>query len=56
VGPFWQTEPCRTFFLRAFARTNYIDVNTTRKNGQTGDRIAVGDPWSVVFDWLNRDI
>jgi superfamily I DNA/RNA helicase len=56
VGRFQQTETCRAFLLRAFARANYIDVNTTRKNGQTDDRIAVGDPWSVVFDWLNKDI
>jgi hypothetical protein len=54
VGPFRQTETCRTFLLRAFARANYIDVNTTRKNGQTGNKIAVGDPWSVVLDWLKR--
>jgi hypothetical protein len=39
---------------RVCARVNYIDVNTTRKNGQTDDRIAVGDPWSLVFDWLKR--
>jgi hypothetical protein len=52
VGPFRQIETCRTFILRAFARANYADVNTTRKNGQTDDRIAVGDPRSAVFDWL----
>jgi hypothetical protein len=56
VGPFRQTETCLTFLLRAFVRANYIDVNTTRKNGQTDDRISVGGSWSVVFDWLNRDV
>jgi hypothetical protein len=41
---------------RVCARANYIDVSTTRKTVKTDDRIAVGDPWSVVLDWLNRDI
>jgi hypothetical protein len=51
-----KTETCCTFLLCAVARANYIDDNTTRKNGQIDDRIAVGDPWSDVFDWFNRDI
>jgi hypothetical protein len=43
VGPFWQTETCRTFLLCAFARANYIDVNTARKTVKqtTGSLLAI---------------
>jgi hypothetical protein len=40
---------CRTFLLCAGARVNLIDVNTTRKTVKMDDRIAIGDPWPVVF-------
>jgi hypothetical protein len=43
VGPFRQTETCRTFLLRAVVRANYIDVNTTRKTVKqmTGSLLAI---------------
>jgi hypothetical protein len=44
-----KTEMCRTFLLCAGARVNLIDVNTTRKTVKMDDRIAIGDPWLVIF-------